>query len=186
MGLKHEHDHHHDPSRLWSRQETRLAQAREWWAWAGGREGARVADVGCGPGFLALQYAAWAGPRGHVLALDVDEDALAFLRARAGPHVEARRFDAQKERLADPVDIIFVTHVLHHAGDPAAALRNLRGEGRTLLVADYDPTGAGEFGPPLNERIAPARLSALLREAGWTPEGPPRAQADEQYAIVAR
>lgn len=181
MGLGHRHEW----ASLWSRQEARLPLAREWWAWTGGREGSRVADVGCGPGFLALQFASWAGPAGRVLALDVSEEALAFLSARVGAQIEARRFDAEAERLVGDFDIVIVANVLHHAEDPLAILRNVHAPGRTILVAEYDPEGPGESGPPAEDRIAPARMATLLREAGWSPEAP-RAQAMEEYAIVAK
>jgi SAM-dependent methyltransferase len=175
--------------RLFARQAERLDLAREWWAWAGGREGARVADVGCGPGFLAMRYAEWAGVGGRVLALDAQEGALAFLDKRLPPglhgRVSARRFDAEREALADAVEIVLLTNVLHHLRDPVAALRNVQAPGRTLLVADYDPLGPGERGPPTDERIPPATLAAWLAEAGWRAEAP-RAQRMEQYAIVAR
>lgn len=178
-----------DLERLADRQRARLPLAREWWAMAGGRRGARVADVGCGPGVLARQYAEWAGPDGAVLALDKDRAALAFLRARLDPvrdaHVTARFLDAEASPLEDRVDAAFLTDALHHMEDPAAALANLHAPGRVLLLAEFDPEGEGEVGPPRDMRLGPSDLLAMLAEAGWT-AGPVLWQAMEHYAVVAR
>lgn len=176
---------------MWERQGARLPLASRWWFLGGGRPGARVADVGCGPGRIALAYADWAGPEGSVLAVDADPDALAFLEARRDParhaNVRALLLDAQDSPLpAERYDAIFVTNVLHHVERPGDLLRHLRPTRSTLVVAEFDPEGPGEIGPPPEERIAPARLAEWLREAGWAPDEPARMPAHESYAIVAR
>lgn len=179
----------HDLDHLAERQRARLPLAREWWAMAGGTRGARVADVGTGPGVLARQYAEWAGPDGSVLALDKDPEAVAYLRARLDPvrhaNVTVRALDAEDMMLEGDFDILFLTDVLHHAQRPDAFLRNLRATGRALLVAEFDPEGEGEVGPPRDVRLAPDDVLALLEEAGWSP-GPVLWQAMEHYAVVAR
>lgn len=178
-----------DLDEMADRQRARLPLAREWWAMAGGKRGARLADVGCGPGVLARQYAEWAGPDGSVLALDRSADAVAYVRARLDPardaHVTVRAHDAQASPLEERVDLVFLTDVLHHADDPARVLANLRAPGRTLLLAEFDPEGEGELGPPRDDRLAPGDVLAMLEDAGWTP-GPVLWQAMEHYAIVAR
>lgn len=189
------HTHEHDDGdgdalrRMAEHQRARLPLAREWWSLGGGRVGARVADVGCGPGVLTLQYAAWAGPTGRVLALDVETDALAALRARMDPlahaNVEARAFDAESERLKETLDLVLVTDVLHHFERPEDALANLRGPHRALVLADYDPEGEGELGPPRDDRIGAEEAADMLRAAGWAVQ-PPRAQAMEHYVLIAR
>ena len=141
------------------------------------------------PGVLARQYAEWTGPGGSVLALDLRPEAIAHVRARLDPvrdaHVTARVLDAEAMPLEDRVDLVFLTDVLHHAGDPARLLANLRAPGRTLLLSDYDPEGEGEVGPPRDARLAPEDVLALLRDAGWAP-GPVLWQAMEHYALVSR
>src|SRR3984893_19198874 len=46
-------------------------------------EGHQIADFGCGPGHAAIEFAKWVGPRGHVHALDINEEFVRRARARA-------------------------------------------------------------------------------------------------------
>lgn len=175
---------------VWARQEKRASLAQDYWDLARGRPGMRVADVGCGPGYFALRFAALTGPTGHVHAVDVSAEALEHLRSRLDPvhhaHVTTEVLDVETAPLPDlHFHAVFCTDVLHHADDPHALLRNLRATRARLVVAEFDPAGAGDIGPPLEHRLAPAALVEALREAGWTPEAP-RALAHEHYAVVAR
>lgn len=182
------HDHHWDE--MWARQEKRADLATVYWDLAGGRPGHRVADVGTGPGYFALRFASLTGPTGHVHAVDVDAEALAYLRSRLDPvhhaHVTTELLDVERVPLPDlHFGAIFCTDALHHVSDVEAALRNVRLPRARLVVAEFDPTGPGEIGPPLDERIAPERMVAMMRKAGWSP-GRVRALHHEHYAIVAR
>ena len=47
------------------------------------REGQTVADVGCGNGFYTLKLAELVGPRGRVLAVDIQPEMLELLAQRA-------------------------------------------------------------------------------------------------------
>ena len=176
-------------SEVWARQEKRASLAQDYWDLARGRPGFRVADVGCGPGYFALRFAAMTGPTGHVHAVDVSEDALEFLRSKLDPfhhsHVTTEALDVERMPLPDlHFDAIFCTDVLHHAHDMRAALRNLRDSDARLVVAEFDPDGPRELGPPLEDRIAPKALDVALRETGWK-TGPIRMLEHEHYAIVA-
>lgn len=175
---------------VWARQERRASLAQTYWDLAGGRPGHRVADVGTGPGYFALRFAMLTGPTGHVHAVDASAEALAFLRGRLDPahhaHVTTEVLDIERMPLPDlHFHALFCTDVLHHADDVDAALRHLRGSDARLVVAEFDPDGRGEMGPPLEMRIAPDRLLDALRRAGWTP-GPAVPLEHEHYAIVAR
>jgi ubiquinone/menaquinone biosynthesis C-methylase UbiE len=174
---------------MWSRQEKRGDLAPRYWDLVRGRPGFRVADVGCGAGYFSARYAALTGPTGHVHAVDVDEDSLAYLRSRLDPvhhaHVTTEVLDAERAPLPDiHFHALFCTDVLHHVEDIAAFLQNLRVAKAPLLVAEFDPDGPGDFGPDIEARIAPEDLRTALRDAGFTPAAPV-ALPHEHYAILA-
>lgn len=174
---------------MFRRQEARLDLASAYWDLAGGRPGFRVADVGCGPGAFTLRFAGLTGPTGHVHAVDADPAAVGFVTARLDPvhhaHVTTEALDITRAPLPDlHFDAIFVTAMLHHVDDVDAALRNLRETPARLLIAEFDPAGPGDFGPPLEMRLAPAALVAALERAGWR-AGPLVALPHETYALVA-
>jgi SAM-dependent methyltransferase len=52
------------------------------WERAGLGAGQAVLDLGCGPGFAALDLARWVGPTGRVLAVDVSRRFLSHLQAQ--------------------------------------------------------------------------------------------------------
>lgn len=174
---------------VWARQERRASLAQVYWDLAGGRPGLRVADVGSGPGYFALRFAALTGPTGHVHAVDVSGEALAFLRGKLDPihhaHVTTEILDIEALPLPElHFHALFCTDVLHHADDVAAALANLRLSNVRLVVAEFDPAGPGDMGPPLEMRIAPERMVDALRKAGWKPD-PWVHLEHEHYAVVA-
>lgn len=174
---------------VWARQEKRASLAQAYWDLANARPGCRVADVGCGPGYFALRFASLTGPTGHVHAVDASAEALEFLREKLDPvhhaHVTTEVLDIERTPLPDlHFHAIFCTDVLHHVDDVDAALRNLRVQKARLVIAEFDPEGPGDLGPPLAERIAPRALVAALRAAGWK-HGPTVPLEHEHYAIVA-
>lgn len=180
----------HGWDEMWGRQEKRADLAPTYWQLVDARPGHRVADVGCGAGYFALRYANMTGPTGHVHAVDRDPSALEYLRSRLDPvhhaHVTTETLDVERAPLPGlPFDAIFCTDALHHADDVAAALANLRLAKARLVIAEFDPAGPGDFGPPLAERIAPALMWKLLKEAGWSPRAW-QALRHEHYGIVAR
>lgn len=176
-------------SQMWARQEKRASLAQVYWDLAGARPGSRVADVGCGPGYFALRYAAMTGPTGHVHAVDVSGEALEFLRSKLDPfhhaHVTTEVLDVERTPLPDlQLRAVFCTDMLHHLDDVRAALRNMRLPDARLVIAEFDPAGPGEIGPPPEKRIPPKVLDAALRETGWK-TGPIKRLEHEHYAIVA-
>lgn len=190
-----DHAYHKDLSHLtWEevfrRTEQRAPLAEVYWRLAGGRPGARVADVGCGPGAFTLRYAAMTGPTGLVHAVDASPDALAFLRARLDPvhhaHVTTEMLDAEKTPLPDlHFHAVLLTDMLHHTDAPEKVLANLRATAVRLVIGEFDPDGPREIGPPLEERIHPLDLDAMLRRTGWVPDSTHRLDF-EHYAVVAR
>lgn len=115
------------------------------WERAGFRPGARILDVGCGPGYATFDLASLVGPGGHVLAVDVSPRFVAHLEAerrrRGVEHVEARVEDLEALSLPpESVDGAFARWVLCFLRDPAGAVervaRALR-PGGAFVVLDY-------------------------------------------------
>jgi SAM-dependent methyltransferase len=96
------------------------------WERAGLVPGARVADVGCGPGALLVTLAEVVGADGHVIGVDADPAAVAAARSVlaeaqiAGPAIaagEVRQGRADATGLpAASIDTVVLRHVLAHNG----------------------------------------------------------------------
>jgi ubiquinone/menaquinone biosynthesis C-methylase UbiE len=102
--------------------------------------GQTAADVGTGTGFIA-EAALDAGAR--VIGIDNSDRMLEQARTRfAGRAFEARRGDTDALPLSDgEVDAVFGNMVLHHAPDPAAAIREMARAlkpGGVLVITDAD------------------------------------------------
>jgi SAM-dependent methyltransferase len=145
---------------------------------------ARVADLGCGTGTLALLLT----EEGYdVTGVDVSPEMVRRARAKV-PAVEFVEADASAPPL-DPAsyDVVLSRHVLWAMPDPGAALRRwvdlLRDGGRLVLVEGSWSTGAGLTG---------AETVALVEGVGRTPTLRPLPDAaywgreitDERYAVI--
>jgi ubiquinone/menaquinone biosynthesis C-methylase UbiE len=107
---------------------------------AGISPGELVADVGTGTGFLA-EAALDAGAR--VVGVDVSDGMLAQVSGRfAGRAFEARQGDTDALPLqSGEVDAVVANMVLHHAPDPAGAIREMARvlkPGGRLVITDAD------------------------------------------------
>jgi 2-polyprenyl-3-methyl-5-hydroxy-6-metoxy-1,4-benzoquinol methylase len=91
------------------------------WTACGVRDGAVVADVGCGPGAMSLVIADLVGPTGRVLAVDRDPTAVDAARA-AVAHAGAENVAVATGEADDTgiapgsVDVVMIRHVLAHNG----------------------------------------------------------------------
>jgi SAM-dependent methyltransferase len=129
-------------------EQARAAEA-DLWERAGIVEGARVADVGCGPGALLPGLAAAVAPTGSVAAVDADPGAVAAASAlvdAAGlANVTVRRGQADRTGLAaGSFDVVMLRHVLAHNGGSedaiVAHLASLLRPGGCLYLVDADGT----------------------------------------------
>ncbi len=114
--------------------------------WAGIQLGTTVADIGAGEGYYTIRLAERVGPKGRVLAQDINRGAL----DRLGERVTREQLDnvAIKEGAADDprlpensFDRIFMVHMYHEIQEPYAFLWRMRpalAKGGHVIVVDRD------------------------------------------------
>jgi SAM-dependent methyltransferase len=130
------------------------------WEKAGIGPGARVADIGCGPGALLPVYAGLVGADGSVTGLDGDPAAVEAARAYTADlsTVDVRVGRAEATGLEPGAyDVVTIRHVLAHNGpleaDIVAHAASLLRPGGCLYLVDIDAT-AMRFHPPLPPELS--------------------------------
>ncbi len=160
--------------------ESARTEERDQWAAAGIVPGARVADIGCGPGAVLRLLAEEVGERGWVDGVDADAVAVgAAVQEVAGlPQVAVRVGDATATGL-DPgsYDVVMCRHVLAHNGGWEAAivahLAELTRPGGAVCLVDVDATAIRLYpeDPDLGTCVpaAAAAASAVVGRPGRAP-----------------
>lgn len=107
-------------------------------------EGMTVADIGCGMGYFSVAMARMVGPRGRVMAVDVQQMMLDLCRKRAfradvGDRISTILAAPDNIKLPGPVDLVLAFWMVHEVkdiprffGQVAAVLR----PGGTMIVAE--------------------------------------------------
>ncbi len=124
--------------------ERQLVPGRSWAAWARAighlLPPLRVADIGCGEGYLTIEASRWAS---KVIAVDrspvVLKRARALATRRRVRNVIWKRGELERLPLRDAsVDVALLSQALHHAPDPARAIaeaaRIVVAGGRVLVL----------------------------------------------------
>jgi SAM-dependent methyltransferase len=139
--------------------------------------GAAVLDAGCGTGRALQPLRAAVGTRGTVVGLDATGDMLAEARRRGRDRLGALVLaDVRSAPLRRGVlDAVFASGLLPHLSDPAAGLRELarctRPGGRLAIFHPISRAAlAARHGHAVSDDDvrAPARLTRLLADTGWT------------------
>jgi SAM-dependent methyltransferase len=136
------------------------AEEGDLWARAGLVPGARVADVGCGPGAVLVALAEVVGPAGHVVGVDADPDAVAAARAALaaarlrGAVAPGAVWQGRAEAtglVPASVDTAVLRHVLAHNGGAEQRivdhLATLVRPGGHVYLLDVDLTAGAPAGP---------------------------------------
>ncbi|HEU0104429.1 MAG TPA: methyltransferase domain-containing protein [Mycobacteriales bacterium] len=157
--------------------QARATEAEAWRA-AGIVPGARVADVGCGPGATLLEMADVVGPTGSVTGVDADPAAVATaneLIARQGlATASAVVGQAEDTGLAPAsVDVAVVRHVLAHNGGREQAivthLAELVRPGGCVYLVDVELTAGRLRGAPPDAADLMARYAEFHAHRGNDP-----------------
>ena len=132
---------------------------------------ALVADIGAGTGYFSVRLA-HSVPQGRVYAVDTEPDMVKHLAERAKRDgltnltpVSAQPADP---KLPEKVDLVLLVDVYHHVENRERyfkALSNwLKADGRVAII-DFRMNSTS--GPPKSARIAPERVKAELKSAGY-------------------
>jgi SAM-dependent methyltransferase len=159
-------------------RERQLVPGRSWAAWARALghllPAWRVADLGCGDGYLTIEASRWAS---RVVAIDrsrpVLERARALARRRGVRNITWRQGEIEHVPLRDgSVDLAILSQALHHAADPAAAVAEaarIVAPGGRVLVLDLREHDQEWVTERLGDRwrgFSDATLARLLKRAG--------------------
>lgn len=137
-------------------QRDNLGEAKVVMDLAAIRPGTTVADIGAGEGYYTIRLAERVGPKGRVLAQDIDPQAI----QRLGQRVERERLDNVSIRTGAPedprlpagsFDRIFMVHMYHEVSEPYAFLWYLRPAlrpGGQVIVVDVDRPADQHGMPP--------------------------------------
>jgi SAM-dependent methyltransferase len=161
-----------------TRDGRQLVPGRSWAAWSRAigllLPPLRVADLGCGEGYLTIEASRWAS---RVIAVDrskaVLDRARALARRRRATNVIWRRGELERVPIKDAsVDVALLSQALHHAADPARAVaeaaRITVPGGRVLILdlrqhqEEWVRSKLGDRSLGFNEE----QLKALLQGAG--------------------
>ena len=159
-------------------RERQMVPGRSWAAWARALGHLlppwRVADLGCGDGYLTIEASRWAS---RVIAVDrskaVLERARALARRRQVRNVTWRLGEIERLPLRDAaVDLAILSQALHHAEDPALAAAEaarIVAPGGRVLVLDLREHDQDWVAERLGDRwpgFADDALAGLLERAG--------------------
>jgi ubiquinone/menaquinone biosynthesis C-methylase UbiE/DNA-binding transcriptional ArsR family regulator len=161
-------------------QARQLVPGRSWAAWARALghllPALKVADLGCGEGYLTIETSRWAS---RVLAVDrsttVLKRAQALAARRRVRNVTWKRGELEKLPIRDAsVDVALLSQALHHARDPQRALAEAARivvPGGRVVVLDLREHTEAWVRDRLGDRwlgFTDDRLAALLEGAGLT------------------
>lgn len=159
-------------------KERQLVPGRSWAAWSRALghllPPLRVADLGCGEGYLTIETSRWAS---HVIAVDRSEPVLQraceLAARRRVTNVTWKTGEIEALPLDDEsVDVALLSQALHHAEDPKRALAEAARivvPGGRVLVLDLREHDEKWVHERLGDRwlgFADAALRRLLMESG--------------------
>jgi SAM-dependent methyltransferase len=130
-----------------------------------------IADIGSGTGYFAVRFANMV-PKGRVYGVDIEPDMVKYLAERAKrekrDNVFAIAGGPDDPRLPEKADLILLVDVFHHIEDRPRYFSKLRASlkpGGRIAIIDFRVDSPE--GPPKAARVAPQRVTAELKGAGY-------------------
>lgn len=131
-----------------------------------------IADIGSGTGYFAVRFARMV-PKGRVYGVDTEADMVKYLADRAKrenlTNIISVAGAPDDPRLPEKADLIILVDVFHHIDNRERYFRKLRDSlkpGGRIAIIDFRMDSPD--GPPKSARIAPDRVKAELKSAGYT------------------
>lgn len=161
-----------------TRDARQLVPGRSWAAWSRALgmllPPLRVADLGCGEGYLTIEAARWAS---HVLAVDRSDTVLDRAKALASirrvANVTWKRGELEKLPIKDAsVDVSLLSQALHHAANPTRAVAEaarITVPGGRVLILDLREHREEWVRAKLGDRalgFSDGELKRMLTDAG--------------------
>ena len=137
------------------------------------KNGSVVVDLGSGAGYFSLKLSDAVGAKGEVIAVDLRNLSLLFLRIRASlqgkNNIRIIVGDSDDPHLPpEGVDSVLVANTYHELTNPHSILRHisrsLRPGGRLVIV---DPGPDEDRSAGVEHHISPATVEADLRQQGF-------------------
>jgi predicted methyltransferase len=142
-------------------------------------DGAAVADLGAGGGWMEIRLARRVGPNGVVYAEDIQPQMIEAISRRMQheglSNVRTVMGTPTDPRLPSGLDAVLIVNAYHEMDDPARpeliltflqnVARSLKPQGR-LGVADFLPGGGGP-GPAAEDRVNPDTVIRAAERAGF-------------------
>jgi len=134
-------------------------------------EGMTVADIGCGMGYFSVAMAKMVGPKGRIIAVDVQQRMLDLCRKRAyragvSDRIQTILTAGDDIRISGPVDFALAFWMVHEVKDIprffGQVAKALRPGGKMLYAEPRMHVTQKRF----EEIIAHAEMAGFSREAG--------------------
>lgn len=137
--------------------------------------GAIIADIGTGSGYFVPHLSKATGPDGHLFAVDIQQEMLAFVERKVGEtglvNVTTVLSQENDTRLkSGAVDIALLIDVYHELRSPKALLSNIKNvlkpNGRLAIIDFYSDKDV-PVGPTRRYRVPRERLVAEAEAVGY-------------------
>ena len=156
------------------------------------RPGDVVVDLGAGSGLFVVPLSNAAGPKGKVLAVEIDRNFFPHIQRKAQAakvtNVQAIAGEATDPKLPEPVDVALLHDVLHHIENPAAYIQSLAKylkPAARIVIVDYLSKQGPHRDDPLLQ-VGKEEAAKLLAAIGFTPADDIALFPDKYFVIYQR